>query len=267
MKTIENTVAGTEKLANQSTDKLLQILECMSEERLPVRLQDLSAKLGMSQSTALRYLNSLQNSNYVYQEESTSRYALTWKICRLGENINTNLGLRSITTPYVTSLVNRLDLGVCLVTEDDYECMYLDCIDPSPSFKYSLQRIGKRAPMHATGSGKIFLSQYTPSELDTFIEKKGLYRLTDNTITSKARLIEELEIIRETLVGYDKQECEPDLFCVSSPLFNYSGTVVAAMSVFGLPEVMTDEKISGEILPALKEATSVISRHLGYDAD
>ena len=105
-----NSNGGNEKNSNQSSDKLLQIMEALAKERLPVRLQDLSARVNMSQSTVLRYLNALQSSNCVYQEESTSRYALTWKICGLSEHLNSNLGLRSITAPYITELVNKLNL-------------------------------------------------------------------------------------------------------------------------------------------------------------
>lgn len=144
MRTTSN--GGNEKNSNQSSDKLLQIMEALAKERLPVRLQDLSAQVNMSQSTVLRYLNALQSANYVYQEESTSRYALTWKICGLSEHLNSNLGLRSITAPYITELVNKLNLGVCLVIEQDHDCVYLDCVDASPSFQHTFQRIGKRAP-------------------------------------------------------------------------------------------------------------------------
>ena len=251
--------------SNQSSDKLLQILEALAKERLPVRLQDLSAKVGMSQSTVLRYLNTLQSSNYVYQEESTSRYALTWKICKLSENLNSNLGLRTITSPYITELVNKLNLGVCLVIEQNNECIYLDCVDASPSYQHTFQRIGKRAPMHATGSGKLLLSQRSSSQISDYIALCGLPQFTDHTITTAEALLKKLEEVRQTQVGMDEQECELGLICVSMPLYAYSGTMIAALSVFGNMDRMSRERIDNEILPALKEATTAISHHLGYE--
>lgn len=257
---------GNEKNSNQSSDKLLQILEALAKERLPVRLQDLSAHVGISQSTVLRYLNTLQSANYVYQEESTSRYALTWKICGLSQNLNTNLGLRSITSPYITSLVNQLNLGVCLVIEQNYECIYLDCVDASPSFQHTFQRIGKRAPMHATGSGKLLLSQLTSSQIADYLAMKGLPRFTEYTITSEESLLKELEKVRQTHVGMDSQECELGLTCISMPLYSYSGSIIAALSVFGDADRMTPEYINDQILPELKKVTDSISHHLGYEA-
>ena len=249
-----NSNGGNEKNSNQSSDKLLQIMEALAKERLPVRLQDLSAQVNMSQSTVLRYLNALQSSNYVYQEESTSRYALTWKICGLSEHLNSNLGLRSITAPYITELVNKLNLGVCL-----------DCVDASPSFQHTFQRIGKRAPMHATGSGKLLLSQKTPSQLSDYLVLRGLPKFTDYTITSQDDFLAELKKVRETKMGMDNQECELGLICVSMPLYTYSGSIIAGLSVFGDSDKMTQERIHSEIAPLLRAATNEISLHLGYE--
>lgn len=257
----------TNKAANQSSDKLLQILECMAKERLPIRLQDLSVQVGISPPTVLRYLNSLQSANYIYQEEATSRYALTWKICRLSQNLNSNLGLRSITSPFMTELANKLNLGVCLVAEENFECVYLDCIDAALSYKHTLQRIGKRAPMHATGSGKVILSQYSPAKLEEFIAVKGLPRFTDYTITNPAELFAELDKVRETHIGMDEQECELGLRCISSPLFAYSGEIIASISVFGDVSLLGLERVQEEIIPSLQEITAIISGRLGYEPD
>lgn len=259
-----NSNGGAEKISNQSSDKLLQILECLARERLPVRLQDLSTKVGMSQSTVLRYLNALQSSDYVYQEESTSRYALTWKICKLSDNLNSNLGLRSITAPYVTELVSQLRRGVCLVVEQNYECIYLDCVDDTPTFEHTFQWIGKRAPMHATGSGKILLSQFSQQQLEDYIKQRGLPRCTEYTITSEEVLKKELEEVRHCKIGRDKEECELGLTCVSVPLYNYSANIIAALSVFGDTANMTEEQIQKNIVPALKSVAETISHHLGY---
>lgn len=256
---------GAEKSANQSSDRLLQILECLAKARLPVRLQDLSVQLDMSQSTVLRYLNALQNANYIYQEASTLRYALTWKLCGLCRNIDTNLGLRSMTAPFVTELAHKLELGVCLVVEQDMECVYLDCIDPAPSYLHTLQRIGTRAPMHATGSGKVLLSQYTDAQVEAWAARSGLRQYTEHTITTVEGLLQALDQVRRTGIGMDEQECELGLRCVSAPLRTYAGTVIAAISIFGGAALLTPARAEQEVIPLLKETAALISRRLGYE--
>ena len=237
-------------------------MECLADSKTPIRLQDIAKQVRMTQPTVLRYLYALQDANYIYQEESTSRYALTWRVCRLSENLNSQLSLRNITTPFINHLANSLSLGTCLVINQDNSCIYLDCIDNPNS--PTLQRIGKVAPLHATGSGKVLLSQYTPLQLEEYIQTKGLQKYTENTITDPSTLKAELEQVRLQGFGMDEQECEIGLRCISMPLLNYSGNVIASMSVFGNISDMDDCRIEKDIFPALKAATTTISSRLGY---
>lgn len=248
--------------SNQSSIRLLQIMECLAESRTPMRLQDVARQVGMTQSTVLRYLYSLEEANYIYQEEETSRYALTWRVCRLSENLDSYLGLRNITTSFINQLANEFTLGICLVVERDNECMYLDCIDNPNS--PTLQRIGKSAPLHATGSGKILLSQFSEHRLAKYIAETGLKRYTEYTITDPSVLREELERIRRQDFAMDEQECEIGQRCLSCPLRNYTGNIIAAVSVFGNVLDMADERIRMEIYPALREKTDIISTRLGF---
>lgn len=253
-----------DRQSSQSSIRLLQILECLASNRAPMRLQEISAQVGMTQSTVLRYLYSLQDANYIYQEGDTLKYALTWRVCLLGRNLDSLLGLRNVTTPFINHLANTLAIGTCLVVEQNGECVYLDCIDNPNSF--TPQRIGKQAPMHATGSGKVLLAQYDDYQLNEYISIHGLQKFTEYTITDPLILKRELEMIRQQGYGMDEEECEIGLRCISCPIRDYSGSVIAAMSVFGRPMDMSNDRISNEIYPALKEATSVISSRLGFSS-
>lgn len=255
------------KAQSQSSDKLLLILETISENRLPIRLQDLAEKVGMTQSSVLRYLKALLGTNYVYQEEMTGRYALTWKICRIGESLNSPLGMRNIVAPFINKLATTLNLGACLVVNQLNQCMYLDCIDISRSSDKTLQYIGKRAPLHVTSSGKILLSSFSETQLDEYISSCGLVKYTDNTITDKTELIKELAKIKEQGYATDNEECEKGLTCFSMPLRSYSGAIVAAISIFGDTERMTKDMMMNKIYPMLASEIKIISARLGYEED
>lgn len=264
METKNRAASPGEKASSQSSDKLLQILEAIANYRMPARLQDLADIVNMSQSTVLRYLNALQNANYVYQEESTSRYALTWKVCRLSENLNSYLSLRNITGPFVSQLAGDLDLGVCLTIDQDYECVYLDCIDNSSGKNHTLQRIGRRSPLHTTASGKVLLARYTEAQIDDYIAVIGLKKLTEYTIGTREELLEHLKEVKAGGYAIDEEECELGLRCIAFPLIDYSGKVMAAISVFGSTSALTHRRIEENILPELRRISSIISTRLGY---
>ena len=252
-----------ERQISTSSDKLLSILECIASNRSPMRLQDIADACDISLPTVLRYLRTLQGASYVYQDEATLRYALTWKLCKLTENMNTYLGLRNVAAPFVTELGNELQLGCCLVVDRNYQCVYLDCVD-NPRATEPVQYIGKRAPLHVTGSGKLLLSEYTQAQFDEFIHTCKLEKYTEHTITSPQALARQLEQIRQQGYALDNEECEVGLRCVSYPLRNYTGQIYAAISVFGNARDMTDELLDTVVRPRLKAAAEAISLRLGW---
>ena len=253
---------GTE--ANLCSDKLLQIIEYMSSRRLPMRLKDIADDLHISQPTVVRYLRTMCNQGYVYHDDHTGYYAMTWKICRLSSSLESNLVLRNMAGGLLSDFANRYNLGVLLAVEREGMLVYLDLVGAPHGTVNAMLRIGKDAPMHSTASGKILLSAMSASQVQQFLEKKGLVRLTHKTITSKEVLLQELAKIQEQGYALDNEECEIGHRCVSVPLYDYTGTVAAAISAFASVDQLTDEVIRDTVLPALKKLAEEISFRMGY---
>lgn len=251
------------KPENQAVSKILQVISCLAESSSPLRLCEVSEGTHMPQATVLRYLNTLIGEGYVFQDTLAGRYALTWKLCSIGEQVRRHLSLRMLSDDIVTRLSEKLSLGICVVIEQDRECMYLDCVYQPAEMGITLLRIGKQTPLHASGSGKILLSQYSDVQLDELIAEKGLPALTEHTITEKNALIRELDHVRKQGYAMDNEECETGLRCVAVPIYGYGRKVVAAISVFGALVKLNDECIQNTILPALKEAAAQISFRTG----
>jgi DNA-binding IclR family transcriptional regulator len=228
-----------------------------------MRLIDIAAKLDVNQPTVLRHLTQLINSNYVYQEKDTLRYGLTMKICKLGDQVNSNLGIRTIVSPYLNSLSNTLNVSSCLVIERNFEAIYLDLAEKPGAKLNTFQHIGKNAPLNATGSGKLLLSTFSERKLDEFIEVKGLEKLTPNTLSTKEELIKEFDMIRRCGYAIDNEECELGIRCVTVPIYDFTDSIVAALSVFDLPENLPQTRIEKEIIPVINKAQRAISQRMG----
>lgn len=247
---------------NQSSDRLLRVIEYMAGIRLPIRLVDLAENLGMSQATVLRYLRSLCQQGYVYQDEVSGCYAMTWRICQISDSIKVNMSLRAMASPFLNALSNDLNASICLVIPYENGTMYLDFIQKPCMSMTTLIRIGRNAPIHCTGSGKVLLSSYSERRVQEIIDAVGLEAVTPNTITDKQRLLDELAEIRNKGYALDNEECELGVRCVSVPLYDYSGNVAAAISATDDSELMTDARIE-TILVQLKQAAKQISYRMG----
>ena len=256
-----------EKQINQSVPKLIQLMACLAESRMPLRLQEIAVRAGLPQATVLRYLNALMQEGYAFQDRLSGRYALTWRICGMGDAVRTHLSLRTLSLDLINDLPALLETGICLVVEHERQCMYLDCIYEPATMGQTLQRIGKQTPMHATSSGKLLLTNYTGEELTQLVEEKGLPQLTGKTITTQPRLEQELEQVRRQGYAVDDEECEAGLRCVAVPVRDFTGKVAAAISAFGSVRRLTQAEIEGRILPALRAAAGELSFRMGGRRD
>lgn len=252
------------KETNLSSDKLLRIIEYMSACRLPVRLKDISDNLGISQPTVVRYLRTMCDQGYAYHDDHTGCYAMTWKICRLSSSLESNLVLRSMAGSLLSDFANSNNIGVLLAVERDSMLTYLDLVGAPHGSVDTMLRIGKDAPMHSTGSGKILLSAMSPNRVRLLLDQVGLARLTPYTITNREAFLRELDQVREQGYALDNEECELGHRCVSVPLYDYTGTVAAAISAFDSTERLTDQVIRDRILPALQDLAKKISFRMGY---
>lgn len=253
---------GTE--ANLSSDKLLRIIEYMAANHLPMRLKDIADNLQISQPTVVRYLRTLCDQGYVYHDNHTGYYAMTWKICRLGASLQSNLVLRSMAGSLLSDFANAYNLGALVAVERDGRLVYLDLVGAPHGNVDTMLRIGKDAPMHSTGSGKILLSTMPQSRIQQILDQYGLSRLTPKTITTIEGLNQELDTIRQQGYALDNEECELGHRCVSVPLYDFTGTVAAAVSAFDSTERLTDEYIRDVALPGLRKLAQEISFRMGF---
>lgn len=249
---------------NQSAEKVLTLLETMSTLPEPIQLKDLAEKLDMNASTVLRFLSALQRRGYVAQEQERSRYHLTFKLCALAGNISSQLNIRDVARPFMRNIAHIFKESANLVVEEDMSALYVETVQGSAKNIMAMQRIGHIAPLHCTGVGKIFLLEYTPQRLEQYIAVKGLPRYTRHTITEREQLMRELEAIRANGYSLDNEECEEGSRCVAAPIRDYTGKIVAGLSVSGPVARMTDAHIYTN-LPYLLEAAEQISFRLNWN--
>lgn len=254
---IENSVKK-----NQSVNRVIDIIEAMAKNREPIKLNELAKKLGMAASTVYRFLLTLMESGFVKQEEETSKYYLTMKICELANMVHESINIRDIALPVMKKLTMQCQESSCLVIEEDLMAVYIETVDGNDKMIRGFQRIGRRAPLYCTGVGKLFLTQMDEHSLRLVMEK-GLKPYTPNTIISEEVLLEELEKIKNEGYAVDNEECELGARCIAAPIKDYSGKIVAAISISGPSFRMTDASILEKKKHVLTAADN-ISEILGY---
>ena len=237
---------------NQSLRKALHILEGMTRIPNPARLQDIAHNLKMPQSTLLRFLNTYIDFGYVDQDPATSCYYLTLKLTGLGFRAKDHFPFQSSLSKYVKRISARFNESASLCVEHDMQMIYIATEEGPDRMLKTLQRIGRVAPMHATGVGKLHLMNYSDAQLAALEEKRGFPRYTEYTITDLSRLKQEIGKIREQGYALDNEECENGVQCVAVPVWDYTNQVVAGISL-SAPMTRLEARKIEEIIRCLKE--------------
>ena len=95
-----------------------------------------------------------------------------------------------------------------------------------------MTRMGRRRAAHATSSGKCLLAYGSSDDVERVV-KGGLTRLAPRTITTKAALKQALTDTRKNGYAVSVNESAPDIVSVGAPIFDRTGSCVAAVSVAG----------------------------------
>lgn len=248
---------------NLSLDKALGLLEVMVTYQRPFRLLDLASDSGLSTSTVHRFLKTYIDSGYVQQAKDTKLYYMTLKLAGIGNTCHQNFSLSNNLQPFMERVSDHFQEASSLCIENDMNVVYIATHEGPARLLSTLSRIGKVAPMHCTGVGKLFLAEYSDKKLETFVKVKGLTRYTWNTICDPSSLRKELEIIRRQGYSWDNEECEIGARCLAVPVRDYSGAIVAALS-FSCPVARFPNEESA--IAFMKSIGLEASRELGFSA-
>lgn len=159
---------------------------------------------GLSPSTTHRLLRALISEHLVEQDASTERYRLGPLAGVLGQGYLSSAGLERA-VPILRSLCRQTDESVSLATlHGTTALVVLQEHSPQPLRVDHLA--GKELFLHASAMGKALLA-FSPIQPKELVAQLGeLVRFTDQTITSHAAMVRELDAVRQT--GYATNEGE-----------------------------------------------------------
>jgi len=219
----------TPKNLVQSVLRALSILELL-DTKGELGVTEISESLNLDKSTAFRLVSTLRHSQFIVQNPQNSKYANSYKLFELGQNVLHQTDLIAKTYPYMREISARTGETVNLAIHEGMEVVYVDKIETEDIVKISMS-IGQRRPMYCTAVGKAILAYLPEPQLQDLTSRFAYEPFTDTTVRSREALLEELKEVRANGYAIDNQEHWPGIRCVGTPLLNGRGEAVAAISV------------------------------------
>ncbi len=195
-----------------------------------MRLAELTRLAGLSKPSVYRLMNTLEEFRLVSRGPGAGAYLPGPGLFQLADEGLERIDIRYLAGPELDELQRKTNETVHLALLEDGEVVYVDKRESTQTIRMC-SAVGRRAPVHCTGLGKAMLAFLSPTRQAEILRRRGLKQFTENTLTSVKALQRELAEIRRRGYALDVEEHEPDICCVGAPVFDYSGRVVAAISV------------------------------------
>ncbi|MEV4311434.1 IclR family transcriptional regulator [Actinocrispum sp. NPDC049592] len=243
----------------QSVDRALAILDILALKG-EAGVTEIAAELDVHKSTAFRLIGALENRRLVEQVAERGKYRLGFGIVRLAGATTARLDLPRESQPVCERLAMELDETVNVAIMDSGQATNIIQVYGTAAVT-TRNWIGQRTPLHATSSGKVLLAWAAEEDLETAMDT--LERYTPNTITSRSKLLAELEAIRANGWGSTAEELEIGLNAIAAPIRDGSGEVIAAVSVSG-PAYRLGVDSYPDVAEKLCAGAAEISSRVGY---
>ncbi len=241
----------------QSVSRAAAILRCFYDHQ-ELGLQQICEMVGLHKSTTSTLVTTLKNEQLLEQDPSTSKYRLGMGSFILGSS--TQINLRTLTLPYLSSLNARFLETVNLAAPMDTDIIYINKIESDYSMR-TCTRIGQRLPFYCTANGKAIFAYYPEETLQPLLEHLVIRRFSSGTVANAEVLLRELGSVKERGYACDNEELEQGLCCYAAPIFDCSGAPAAAISVSG-PVGRLQGHVRDEIISELKRCAGEISHIL-----
>ncbi|MDF1604573.1 IclR family transcriptional regulator [Nocardioides sp. YIM 152315] len=243
----------------QSVDRALTVLEVLARVG-EAGVTEIAGELGVHKSTAFRLVATLEAHRLVEQTGDRGRYRLGVGVLRLAGATTARLDLVQEARPVCRQLAADTGETVNIAVLSDRSALYLDQVAGSSALQPH-NWVGQHIPLHATSNGKVLLSGLDDGRLADVLG--SLARYTPLTITTKAKLRDELGRVREQGYAVAVDELEEGLTAAAAPVRNAHGDVVASMSVSG-PSFRLGPARVDDVVPQLVAAAAEVSHRLGW---
>lgn len=251
--------SGTYRERNSTADRALDILGLFTEQRLTVSAAELAAEFGIARSTAYRYLQTLMTAGFL-EESPRGGFRLGLRVFELARIARRSYGLSEIAMPLLQDLAESTGETALLTRRSGDRAVCLERVQSeSQRVRLTYER-GSALALNAGASAWVLLAWEEPDVIDGLLAASTLNKYTENTLTSRAEILERLRTVREAGFAVSNGELDPDAIGIGAPVFGDGGRVVAGVSVVALRR--RTEGIVDDLVEKVRSAAANISETL-----
>lgn len=237
--------------------RVLDILSSVTAADQPVTATELSEMLDIPKASAHRLCTTLEEAGFLKSRLNARGLVAGPKMQKMALDVLSRSDLNADHRAILQRLSTELGETCNLAVPHGTEMLYYDRVETHWPVRVQLQ-VGSRVPLHATASGKMYLSTLPAARRTQWIDSLELNPHTANTLTERDALLAELLEIEKHGYSTDKEEYIDGMVALAVPVTDSNGRLYATLS-FQAPVMRIPIESLTDFLPAVKAASKDLS--------
>ena len=260
---LQNMKNHEDQYQSSTVVKALDILKAIGAREM--NASEICQELSLNKTTAHRLLLTLQNENFIERNEATRKYRIGLSVLELCCSRLSDIELVTETRPFLIDLANAIQKPTHLGIYSSGNVVYVDKIEVLPKITMYSQ-IGKSIPIHCSSLGKALLLNHTDNEMLSMLVQYGVQAYTQHTITDPSVYLKQIAQGRRNGYTIDFCEHEDGMCCIASPIYDYRGEIIAAISSSCYsPEELQNTDFLSKAASYMRQYAEKISGRLGWN--
>lgn len=227
--------------------RTMRILELLADAPNGIRISDLAKALEVNRAVPFRILSDLVELGYVAQDPLSERYYATFTLGSLGLRQIESSGVQDWALPELDALAAKTRELVRLAVATNEHLRFVSRAQGANSALIIDSQSGSEVALHATASGKAWLSSLDDQAVERILRERGLAGYTPNTMVTLSQVVRELDEARRVGYAVVYEEMEPGISAIAAPVVppeSPDHVAVATVSIAG-PTARVKDRLVG----------------------
>ncbi|ELY77462.1 IclR family transcriptional regulator [Natrinema gari] len=237
---------------HRTTEQAIRILDAIRRGN-GATISDLLSEFDISRSTLYTHLNTLADSGLVIRENG--RYWVGIRFKEFSVAAETRKPSYQILKSEIKNLEDEFEAETEFLVE---ETGRINVLYHSENINHNRVRLHA----HNTAAGKAILADLPDERVHEILDEHGLPQQTENTITDRDELFEELENISKRGYAYNNNECFDGYHGIGATVDGIDGSILGAVTLGGPIYRIPENRLKNELVDALQDMIDEIERSI-----
>ncbi|NHN61664.1 MULTISPECIES: IclR family transcriptional regulator [Halorussus] len=238
----------------QAVERTCEIIGAIEREGT-MGITELAEELGITKGTVHTHLATLSREGLVTQ--SDEGYQLGLRPISLAERVKERIEIYDLVASELEKLADMTGERTQFALLEGAKAVVVHRVEGENAIK-TTSPVGRYVDPHCISVGLAMMAHLPERRVEEIVDKSGLPRRTENTVTDPETLRRRLEEVRERGYAVDDEERVRGVRCIGAPLRDDEGGVLGGISISGPARRITDDKIETELKDELLRTANVI---------